>query len=324
MISRILARRIAFFCFVIVLSGSYCIAADWVGKARMGDAAPNEFEVVYRGASLGKGVSGLRIWGTAYYDQSDIEPEYGELMDSETTGFLVGLELKRRGGSVWGAYYHYASEKNDWENYGLNGNVKHNLFGITYHQPLPMCHFLVNANAGFDKYSLRFPNVEEIFPEGYQANVYPEFGIDIPFGGKIGFKPYWALHYHYLHYDEIYSAIDPSIGLAEEDYHGLNNLLGLRLNLVLGSLLSFQGRASWIHEFLKESPTSMSYFSSIPGQFTPIRTNFYGDTARDWAWFGAGAKISLGDRLCLFADYDLTLNARQTSHTISACLCIGF
>ena len=320
MISRFFAHWIAIFCVAFVSLSSYCAAADGVGQARMGDATPNEFEIVYRGASLGKGFSGLRLWGTAYFDKSEIEPEYGELMNSETTGLMVGLELKRRGGSVWGAYYHYSNEENDWENFGLSGDVKHNLFGVTYHQPLPMCHFLVNANAGIDKYSLRFPEVEEICPEGYQANVYPEFGFDIPFGGMIGFKPYWALHYHYLHYDEI----DSTIGLAEENYHGLNNLLGLRLNLMLGSLLSFQGRASWIHEYLKESPTSMSYFGSVPGQFTPIRTNFYGDTARDWAWFGAGAKLSLGDHFRLFADYDLTLNARQTSHTISACLCIGF
>ena len=324
MISRVFAHWIAVFCVVFVLSGSLCTATDWAGQAKMGGNVPNEFEVVYRGASLGKGISGLRLWGAAYYDNSEIEPEFGELMKSDTLGLMVGVELKRRGGSVWGVYYHYGNEETEWENLGVNGDVKHHLFGLTYYQPLPVSHFLVNANVGFDEYSLRFPTLGEINPEGYQANVYPEFGLDIPLGKMFGFKPYWALHYHYLHYDEAYSEIDPNIGLAEENYHGLNNLLGLRMNLAFGNLLSLQGRASWIHEYLKESPTSMSYFGSVPGQFTPTRTNFYGDTARDWAWFGAGAKISLGDNFRLFADYDLTLNARQTSHTISACLCIGF
>jgi len=201
----------------------------------------------------------------------------------------------------------------------VDGDAKHHLFGLTFHKSLPICHFLFNVNGGTDQYGLRINgplNSFEFRPKGYQANFYPEFGFDLPLGKMIGIKPYTALHYHYLHLDEFARA-------GKEDYHGLNNLLGMRLNLVLGDLLSFQGRASWGHEYLEESPTSVSYFSSIPGQFTPIRCNFRGDTARDWAWFGLGAKLGYGG-LRLFADYDLTLNARQTSHTVSCCLCFGW
>jgi len=300
--------QMMFFRIVALGIGLFCMAASCV--------AFDEFEVIYRGAKP-KGLSGLRIWGAGYFDKTEIKPEHFEPMNSDTTGLLAGLEFKRRSGSVFGVYYHNTSEETKWESSPIDlvdGDAKHHLVGLTFHKPLPLSHILFNLNGGIDQYGLRFVGLEKLEPKGYQANFYPEFGFDFPLGKMVGFKPYTALHYHYLHHDELLS-------VEKADYHGLNNLLGMRLNLVLGDLLTFQGRASWVHEYLKESPTSVSYFSSMPGQFTPIRCHFDGDTARDWAWFGLGAKLGYGS-LRLFADYDLTLNARQTSHTISGCLCL--
>ncbi len=320
MFSRIIALCGCVLCWALPSFGSE------VGQARWDEMNPNGFEIVYRGASFKpKGMSGLRLWGAGYYDHSKIEPEYGAPMKSDMYGLFFGIEFKRSGGSVLGVYYHYGSEDTEWENSVLNGDVKHHQFGLTFQKSLPMSHILINANGGTDKYALRFDGLEELKPDGYQANLYPEFGFDIPLGKMIGFKPFAALHYHYLHHDEFFSEFDPDTGLEEADYHGLNNLLGLRTNLMLGGgFFTFQARASWVHEYLKESPTSLSYFGSVPGQFTPIRCNLEGDTARDWAWFGVGAKLGLGDHLRLFADYDLTLNARQTSQTVSCCLCLGW
>jgi len=295
------------------------IVALWIGLLCITvSCVASEFDTVYRGA---KGLGNLRIWGAGYYDMTKIEPEDFAPMDSDMFGLMGGLELKRRSGSVLGVYYHYASEETKWEPNLLDlidGDAKHHIIGLTFRKPLPLSHILLNVNGGLDQYGLRFDSDEALKPKGYQANVYPEFGLNIPIGKMIGLKPYLAVHYHYLHHDDISTYWDKA------DYHGLNNLLGLRTNLALGNIFQLQGRASWVHEYLKESPTSLSYFSSLPGHFTPIRCNFEGDTARDWAWLGVGARLSFGHNLRLFADYDLTLNARQTSHTISCCLCLGW
>ena len=306
--------------FSILLSYVLCPIPYALAESFYG---PNGFEAVYRGASKSK-LGGLRIWGGGYYDNSKIEPEHFDPMTSDTFGLLAGIEFKRSGGSIFGLYYHYAGEDTEgkFDPLEFEGDAKHNLIGFTFHKPMSRCHFLCNLNGGIDQYGLRF-DTEEFKPKGYQANFYPEFGLDFPLGKMIGLKPYAALHYHYLHHDEIFApTLIPPIFLEKADYHGLNNLLGLRTNLVLG-VLTFQARASWVHEYLAETPTSQSYFSSMPGQFTPIRCHFAGDTARDWAWFGLGAKLGYGG-FRLFADYDLTLNARQTSHAISACLCFGW
>ena len=295
----------------------FCLTLSSVASDSWNADNPNGFEVIYRGTSQSK-LGGLRIWGGAYYDNTKIEPEQFVPMTSDMTGLMAGLEFKRKGGSIFGLYYHYAGEDTKWDLDIINGKVKHNLVGLTFHKPMRLCHFLMNLNGGLDDYRLNFPIGDEIKPKGYQANFYPQFGFDIPLGKMIGLKPYVALHYHYLHHDEI-APIGP---LEKADYHGLNNLLGMRTNLVL-SVITLQARASWVHEYMETTPTSQSYFSSLPGQFTPIRCNFVGSTARDWAWLGVGAKLGYGG-FRLFADYDLTLNARQTSHTISACLCFGW
>ena len=304
-----------------------CVASDYgwnhaywkETETKETNVGPNDFEVVYLGSSKSSKLGGLRIWGTVYYDNTQIEPKYFEPMESEMTGLMAGLEFKRSGGSIFGLYYHYSGEETKWDSspHLVDGDAKHHLVGLTFHKPFSVCHFLLNLNGGFDQYGLRLDNDEKLNPKGYQANFYPEFGLNFPLGQMFGVKPYTALHYHYLYHDKITQE------LGKEDYHGLNNLLGLRLNLVFGGLVSFQGRASWVHEYLSKTPTSLSYFGSMPGQFTPIRCNFEGSTARDLAWLGIGAKLGYGG-FRLFADYDLNLNARQTSHTISASLCFGW
>ena len=345
MISRVVARApsacgpsawwIGLFALPVLCVAVSCAASEY-GSTGRDEAGPDRFDIVYRGLSIQpKAPKGLRIWGSIYRDHSKIEPEYAFPMSSEMFGFLGGLEFKRKSGSVFGLYYHYASEETKWES-GLldfaefvNGDAKHHLIGLTYHKSLPLSHILLNLNGGLDRYGLRFEPDEalggqELKPQGYQANFYPQFGVDLPLGKMIGFKPYIALHYHYLRHDGGFSETVPSIGLEKADYHGLNNLLGLRLNFMLGGgSLTLQGRAGWVHEYFDKTPTSLSYFGSIPGQFTPIRCNFDGETARDWAWLGIGAKFGYGI-FRLFTDYDLMVNARQTSHTVSCCLCIGW
>ena len=325
MIFRIVALWIGLFCIAVS-----CNASEY-GHTYWNETGSDGFEIVYRGLNLQpKAPDGLRIWGGLYRDNTKIKPEYAFPMNSEMTGFLGGLEFKRKSGSVFGLYYHYASETTKWKS-GLfdlaepvDGDAKHHLIGLTYHKSLPLSHILLNINGGLDRYGLRFEGEEELKPKGYQASVYPQFGIDFPLGKMIGLKPYIALHYHYLQHDGIFPELYPDIGLEKADYHGLNNLLGLRLNFMFGGgSMTLQGRASWVHEYFDKTPTSLSYFGSIPGQFTPIRCNFDGNTARDWAWFGIGAKLGYGI-IRLFADYDLTVNVRQTSHTVSCCLCLAW
>ncbi len=285
---------------------------------------PEGFEVLYRGnlysglarSLLPRRGGGIRIWGTGYYDTSKIEPtDFGEI-DSDLWGAILGIELKSNQ-RVLGAYYHYGSNSQNW-NELFQGDTTNNLIGLTYHKVLSAAHLSINANGGIDKYDLRSPAFGDLSLDGQQANVYGEFGLDLPLG-CFGVKPFAGVHYHFLRHDE--ATIEDEI-LESESFDGLKSLLGLRVNLKLG-ILTLQARASWVHEFLDESPTYFSYFSVNPGLSTPVQWSYAGETGREWFWYGTGLKLSIGN-LKLFADYDLMLNEMQSSHLFNLGFCIGW
>ena len=285
----------------------------------------NDFEIVYRGlpSILPRQSGGMRIWGDFYYANSDVSPQSAPDYDAKQLGLMIGLDLKRSNGNVLGIYYHYGNNDFNWNNKEIKGSVNNHQLGISYLKNLPLSHILINAFGGVDNYGINCFDIEKINADGYQGGVYGEFGMDIPFG-MFGFKPYLGLHYHFFDHDQF--AFNSRSGWDSENYHGLNNLLGMRVNMkFFQGMFSTQFRATWIHEYMGESPTSLSYFGSIQGCYsTPIAWNFEGNTARDWAWIGAGLKFSLGSRLMVFADYDLMVNSRQTTHIGSLCLCIGW
>jgi hypothetical protein len=52
---------------------------------------------------------------------------------------------------------------------------------------------------------------------------------------------------------------------------------------------------------------------------------FYdGKTGRDWAWLGIGAKLEGIYGIYFFADYDVLVNERHTSHLGSLGLCLSW
>lgn len=300
-------------------------------------ADTQSFETVYRGlpslASLIKKPSGLRIRGSLFYDHTRVFPKNAGNMRSEMSGFLLGADLLYQGGGVFGAYYMYGSEETSWDakDNPLEGDVKHHLLGLQYKKNMSFAHFLLNGSLGKDEYDYNGEVFEKYMGDGYQGNVYVELGIGLSQGGQsIGFKPFWGVHYHFLKLDDDleiddYTNFDNYKSIVDSVEHGLNNILGLRFNMVLFSgTINAQVRASWVYEYLDPSPTSTNYFGAIPGQYTPLRWNVEGDTSRNWAWLGCGVKFSLGEKLLFFLDYDANFNKYQTSHTGSIYACINF
>ncbi|MGL6197182.1 MAG: autotransporter outer membrane beta-barrel domain-containing protein [Thermoguttaceae bacterium] len=291
---------------------------------------------IFRGKSLmPKNSAGFRIWGDFYYDWTDISPKDVPGVKADELGGIFGLDIKKRNGSVFGLFYHYGSNDMKWNSDlfklddSLTGKTTNHQFGLSFNKPLPLSHFLVIASGGFDKYGFKYlesgaSNEINLDTDGIQANVYGEFGLDIPIK-SFGIKPFWGLHYHFLKYDEVGAGTSFANSFHGDDYHGLNNLLGVRLSMkMFNGFLTTQFRGTWVHEYLETSPTYQSYFSSIPTLYSPVRWNVEGDTARDWAWIGAGVKLNFGKVLLLFADYDLMINERQTSHVASLSLCLGW
>jgi uncharacterized protein with beta-barrel porin domain len=178
-----------------------------------------------------------------------------------------------------------------------------------------MCHFTFTGSMGYDRHEISSGGANK--GDGMQANSFGEFGLDFMLG-KWGFKPFYALQYDFLYHGNVGDVVGDWNG------HGLNQLFGMRTNWKIMEMLELQSRATWVHEMLdKPPPFFHARFSPVHGTNSPAIMFYKGNTGRDWAWLGFGAKFEGISNIYLFFDYDVLLNERHVTHLGSVGLCLN-
>ncbi len=151
---------------------------------------------------------------------------------------------------------------------------------------------------------------------GDEFAFYVEHGRLFRLGG-FQFQPYGALQYINLHQSPFSETGADSMNLAVEGLqaHSFTGQLGGRLTwykkLGGGRTLAPELRALWRHEFLNENRLVNASFAGAPGSSFAVSG---ADLGRDAAILGTGCNIYLGNRISLFANYDLLMNNAQVAH----------
>lgn len=155
------------------------------------------------------------------------------------------------------------------------------------------------------------------------GTVYFERGFELK--AKYGtWQPFFGMQYVGMQQENFTEHGAGSLNLVAEkcDAHSLRSMLGTRFELkpvnFRGGSLSFNGNATWMHEYMSRSYTNFAAKFSNPGYsnfssdagFT-VRGN---DSKRDWAILGLGLNYDC-NRLRLFAGYDAYINDQQVLHT---------
>jgi len=262
------------------------------------------------------------IWANVYYGDTTLKPKEGGRIDPRFYGFQVGLDLGRSHGAFSTFFLNVNQSRIKFsENFGGGSSKIDNfLLGYGRYMHFRMSHFAFAGSIGYDRYEVSRLHTGK--GDGLQMNLFGEFGLDFLLG-RWAIKPFYALQYGFLYHGRIGPAYDPLY--KDWNGHGLQQLIGLRLNWQATHALKLQSRSIWVHEFLNNPPPFYrARFSPVYGISTPTIMFHQGSTGRDWAWLGIGAKFEAVFRVYLFLDYDLLINKRHTTHVASLGLCLGW
>ena len=276
---------------------------------------------VFLGQTHRRRGGGGRVWANTYYADTTLKPKEGGKIDPNLYGFQVGVDLFKSHGFYSTFFLNVNQSKVRFgENFGGGTSAIDNyLLGYGKFIYLSMCHFAFTGSIGYDRYKVT--RVHTGTGDGMQANLFGEFGLDFILG-KWAIKPFYALQYDFLYHGRIGQS--PTL-YGDWNGHGLQQLLGLRLNWKPTHILEFQGRTTWVREMLSNPPPFYRVrFSPVHGISTPAVMFHQGNTGRNWAWLGVGAKLECGFDVYLFLDYDVLLNERHTTHLGSLGLCLGW
>ena len=260
---------------------------------------------------------GGRVWSNLYYADTTLKPKEGGKIQPDVYGFQVGFDVAKSHGVHSTFFANVNQSKINFS--GVSSKIDNYLLGGGKFFYLNGCHFAFTACVGYDRYEISAGST--CMGDGLQTNFFGEFGLDFIFG-KWGIKPFYALQYDFLYHGRIGNS---PVLLSDWNGHGLNQLVGLRLNWRIMDMLELQGRAVWVHEMLDNPPPFYrARFSPVHGTSTPAVMFYEGYTGRDWAWLGFGAKFECIFNVYLFLDYDLLINERHTTHLGSLGFCLGW
>jgi uncharacterized protein with beta-barrel porin domain len=235
-------------------------------------------------------------------------------------GIQVGFDVVRSEMAYLSVFYNFNRSQDNLSDL-LSSDIHNHFFGGGYFLYLSGCHFGVMGGIGYDQYKVNNDD-GNAKGAGLQTNLFSEFGIDVPLG-KWAIKPFAALQHEFLYHGRIGDA--PNIVQGDWNAHGLDALLGLRVNWKLRENLEIQARSTWVHQLLDNPPPFyIARFSAVHGTSTPIIFHYQGNTGRDLAWLGLGLKWEFYFNAFLFFDYDVLLNERLTSHLGNVGLCFGW
>jgi len=262
---------------------------------------------------------GGRVWGNLYYGDTTIKPKGGGKIDSNFYGFQLGLDIVKSRAEYSTFFFNFNQSDTDFDHI-VSSNIDNFQLGYGKFFYWSMCHLGFSGSMAYDKYKISgFDNIGT--GDGLQTNLFGEFGLDFILG-QWGIKPFYALQYDFLYHGNIGKA--PYVLVKDTNDHGLQQLLGMRVNWKVTTILELQSRAVWVHEMLDNPPPFYrGRFSPVHGTSTPTMTFYRRNTCRDWAWIGLGAKLELLN-LYFFGDYDLLINERQTTHLGSLGVCFNW
>jgi len=262
-----------------------------------------------------------RVWTNIYLASGVLHPQTEtNKYRPDIFGLQVGFDVVRSQLAYFSLFYNYNRSKG-----GLDGlfssAIDNHFFGGGYFLYLSGCHFGLMAGIGYDQYKVH-NDIGSGKGDGVQTNLFSEFGIDFPIG-TWAIKPFIALQHEFLYHGRI----GETANIIQSDWnvHGLDALIGLRINWKPLENLEFQARSTWIHQLLDRSPPFyVARFSAVHGTATPVIFHYQGDTGRDWAWLGLGLKFEFFYNAFLFFDYDVMVNKRLTSHLGNIGICFGW
>ena len=262
---------------------------------------------------------GGRVWGNLYYGDTTLKPIEGYKIKPNFYGFQLGLEIPNGHGVRSVLFFNLNESKTDFAD--ANSKIDNYLLGYGKLIFRGMCHFAFVGNIAYDKYEVSAAR-RTATGDGLQTNLFGEFGLDFMLG-QWGIKPFYALQYDFLYHGNIGER--STVLVSDWNGHGLQQLVGTRLIWNATSMLELQGRAVWVHEMLDNPPPFYhARFSPGEGTRTPAMMFFNGDTGRDWAWLGIGAKLKGILSGYLYCDYDVLFNKRHVTHLGSLGICLGW
>ena len=275
----------------------------------------------YLGQRRRRSGSDGRVWTNIYFASGALHPQREtNTIRPDVFGLQVGFDVVRSQIAYFSLFYNYNRSRVGVRDVLSSDNDNH-FFGAGYFLYLSGCHFGFMGGIGYDQYKAR-NDIGSGKGDGLQTNLFGEFGIDFPIG-KWAIKPFAALQHEFLYHGRIGNA--PNVIQGDWNVHGLDALIGLRINWKPLENLEFQVRSTWIHQILDRAPPFyVARFSAVHGTATPIIFHYQGNTGRDWAWLGCGLKWEFYYNAFLFADYDVMLNTRLTSHLGNIGLCLGW
>jgi len=258
--------------------------------------------------------SGGRIWSNLYYGDTTLKPKESGKITPNFFGLQLGLDLTKPTG--YSTFFFNINQSEVKFAPGMTSTIDNYLVGYGKFMQWGLCLFTFAGSIAYDQYEISANGNHT--GDGLQTSFFGEFGLDFKLG-KWGFKPFYALQYDFLYHGNIGKS-----PMRDWNAHGLNQLAGLRVSWKVFSMLELQSRAVWVHEMLDDPPPFYRMrFSPVHGTSTPAILYYEGNTGRDWAWLGIGARVEVLN-LHFFGDYDVLLNARHVTHLASLGLCLGW
>ena len=264
---------------------------------------------------------GGRVWANTYYGDTTLKPKDGGKIDPNFYGLQVGFDIATSHGFFSTFFFNINQSKVKFgDSFGGGSSVVDNyLLGYGKFLYFKICHLAFTGTVGYDKYEVARDSIGT--GDGLQANLFSEFGLDFILD-RWAIKPFYALQYDFLYHGRIGKS--PTF-YSDWNGHGLQQLMGLRVHWKPMDILDLQSRVIWVHEMLDNPPPFyLARFSPMHGVSTPIVMFHEGNTGRDWAWLGVGAKIECTYNAYLFLDYDVLLNEQHVTHLGSLGFCLGW
>lgn len=272
-----------------------------------------------------------RIWSNLYVGGSRLTPSDDDaVIRPNNMGAQIGIDLEKSH-KVWHTLFYNYNQNYLTANrsfldptgaYPFRSSVINtHLIGTGYYIYRAQCHLGIQGSLGYDHYKINRKNTKATEGNGFQSNIFGEFGLDFIFG-RFGVKPFYALQYDFLYHGDLGKGAKQFQG--DWNGHSLVNQVGLRTNWKATDNMELQLRTVWLHELLDNPPPFYNNrFSAVRGITTPAVFYYHGNTGRDWAWLGLGLKFKVFHRAFLFFDYDVTINERHTTHFGNFGICLS-
>ncbi len=298
----------------------------FIESAAAGEEAYSLSQMFAPALIRGQSTDAGRFWTDFYYAGSSLKPKEGGVkIRPDQFGVQLGFDLPKTEYS-WRTFFLSIGQSNTEIGNIADSEVNHFQFGLGKRLEWNVAkqggYVGYTASLTYDDYKIRdmFTNVSHS-GSGLQANASGEAAVCWG-NDQWKIRPFYGLQYDFLYHGRI--GEEGSAILSDESEHSLQQMLGVRLSRNFFYTFDIQVRASWVHQYLGDTPAFFTNrFSSISGTSIPTpAVPFYGgDVGRDWAWIGTGVQFDFYNWF-LFFDYDLLLNERQTSHVGSMMLCL--